>query len=176
MKPCHIPHQIIKAVPCYLPCRINIKPLKAFHNLCMVRDFKIWHNRFAKLFNLNIFTVIFANWNARVDNIGDYHHNFPDFFLQILFLGRKFLQTLCILRHLSLFCFCLFLFPLPHQSADFFRNLFARCTEPICFLLRFARHSIKLNYFIHQRKLILLELIPYILFYYIWVFPKKFNI
>ena len=74
MKSCNIAHQIIESISCNVTCRIQIQSIKWFHNLCMIWDFKIRNHRITKLLNFYIFSIIFTNWNTRVNDVWNYHH------------------------------------------------------------------------------------------------------
>ena len=76
MEPGDISHQIIEAVSGNFSGAVQINSVKSLHDLCMIRDFKVRNYGFAVFLNLNILAVVFSNWNTRIDDIGNRHHNF----------------------------------------------------------------------------------------------------
>ena len=74
MKPCNIPHQIIETVAGYIPGSVQIYPLKLVHDIGMIWNLKIRHNRLSKLLKFHILTVVFTYGNTRINNIWYHQH------------------------------------------------------------------------------------------------------
>ena len=118
MKACYISHKIIEAVSCYSSCAVKIYTVESFHYLGMIRNFKVGYYRLSVSLYLNVFAVILTYRNRRIDDIGDYHHSFLNFFAQLFFLLLKLFKLIRELLYLSLYLLSLVLFALCHKSAD----------------------------------------------------------
>ena len=168
---CDISHEIIKSVSSHITSSIQINSVKFFHNFCMIRNFKIRHNRLTISLNLHIFTVIFSNRHTRVNDIGNRHHDFFDFCCQFSLFFLQFSKTLGSLCHFCFQSFCFFFFSLSHQPTNIFGYFLSFCTQFICFLLSLTALFIQLNHFVHKRNFPVLKFIFDILFYNIGIFP-----
>ena len=120
MQSCYISHKIIKTVSCNFSRTVKINAVKRFHNLCVIRNFKIRNYRLSKTLEFYILTVIFSNRNRRIDNIRNGHHDFLDFFFNFFFFYRQLLDSSCAFTYFFLKNFCFFKFFLSHHCSDFF--------------------------------------------------------
>ena len=75
VQPCNVTHEIIEPITGHPSCSVQIDSVKALHDLRMVRDLKIRNHRLAKTLHLHVLTVILANGNAGIYDIGDRHHD-----------------------------------------------------------------------------------------------------
>ena len=118
----NIAHQIIETIASYFSCTVQIKSIKAFHDLCVIRNFKIRHYRFSIALYFHIFAVIFSNRNGCIDNIGNYHHILFDFLFYFFFSCRKFFDSCTGCSYLFFNFLCFISFSLCHQSTNLFGN------------------------------------------------------
>ena len=86
----------------------------------MIRDLKIRHHRLPVALHLHIFTVVFSDRHAGIDDIGNRHHDLRDLLIARLFLLFQLGQMRRKLRDFFLGFFCFFLLTLSHQTADLF--------------------------------------------------------
>ena len=146
---CNIPHQVVKAVSGNLSGAVQIDSVKALHNLCMVWNLKIRHNRLAVLLNLHILAVILSDRNRRIDNVRDRHHDLCDSLGELLLLLLKLSQTCRVLAHLLFELLGLLFLSLSHHGADLFCNLVLSCAQIVCLLLGSAVFRIQGNHLVH---------------------------
>ena len=165
MQSCNISHQIVESISCHSSCSIKVNSVKRFHNLCMIRDFKIRNNRLSKSLYLNIFTVIFSDRYRRINNIWNDHHILFDLFFYLFFFFRKFIDSSVTLCYFLFQCFCFFKLLLSHHCTNLFGGFIFLCTKCLYFLLDFSVSFIQFDHFIYQRKFFILKLILNILFY-----------
>ena len=120
MKAGNIAHKVIEAVACNSSCSIKVNAVEPFHNIGMIRDFKIGNKGLAVFGNLYIFGIIFAYGNRIIDDIGNGHHNLCDLLAQLLFKLFTLSKALGKLGYLCLCFHCFVFFALSHKSTDFF--------------------------------------------------------
>ena len=171
MQPRYISHQIIKPVARNFTRSVQINPLKFLHDLRMVRDFKIGHDRLPVFFDFHVAAVVFADRNGRIDDIGDRHHDLIYFFLQLTLLCFQFCQMLRIFLYLRFQCHGFVFFALTHQCADLFGNHIPAGTKRVCFLFCFSGLRVQSNHFIHQRQFVILKFVFNVLLYDFRIFP-----
>ena len=131
MKSRDISHKIIKTVTRNPACTFKIYTVKAFHNLGMIRNFKIRHLRLTKLLNFYILRVIPAYWNTCINYVRYSHHNLLDFLIKFsLFLFHS-LKLFRISTDPSLKLLCFILHTLCHTSSDLLAQFVFFCTKNI---------------------------------------------
>ena len=176
MQSCDVSEQIIESVAGDAAGRIEIDAVERLHNFRVVRNFKIRNNRFAKLLNLNILTVILANRNTWINNIRNDHHTLINLLCNLCLFCRQFIQLIRIFCHLSFHRLGLFLFALSHKSTNHLGILLAKCPQIIRSLLCLPALLIQFNDLIYHRQLTVLKFILNILLYYIRIFSQKLDI
>ena len=169
MKTCNISHQIIETISGNLSCTFKIDSVEFFHNFCMVWDFKVRNNRFAKFFNFDILAVVFTDRYRWIDDIWDNHHIFFDFCFNFFFFSRKFFHTGSVFLNFFLKLFCFLFFAMSHACTDFFGNFIFLSTECFYFAFDFTVSLVKFDYFIYKWKLFILEFFLDVFFYNIRV-------
>ena len=131
----------------------------------MIRDLEIRNDRLAEAFDLHVLAVILTDWNRRIDDVGDCHHNFLNLLLNFFLLLRQFIHTTGIRRYLCLYLCGFLLLTLTHQSTNLLGQAVALRTENFYLLLDLTVLLIQHDHFIHQRKLGILELVADVLLY-----------
>ncbi len=174
VKPCNISHEIIKSVSCHPAGTVQINAAETLHDLRMVGNLKIRNDRLSVFLDFHIFTVIFSDGYAGINDVRNRHHDFRHLFVQFLFLNRKLLQTGSIRCHLFFYLFRFVSFSLAHQSADLLGELIPLRAQLVRLLLSGPSLRIQADDLIHQRKLLILKFIFNILLYNIRIFPDKF--
>ena len=123
----------------------------------MVRHLKIRYNRLAKTLQFDVFAVILANGNRRIDDVRDNKHPLADFSGELVLFG---FQRGKLLRHgadLALGGLRFLFFALRHLLANLFANGIALAAEIVAAGFGFTEFAVKRNNLVHQRKLVLLE-------------------
>ena len=105
MEPCDIAHEVIEAVAGNFPCAFQVDAVETFHDIRMVGDFKIRHNRLAEFFDFNVFAVIFTDGYGGVDDIGNRHHNDFNTFLNLFFAYSQAVNAFCFCGYLRFYFF-----------------------------------------------------------------------
>ena len=176
MKSCNISHQIVKAITCNTSCTVQINSVKAFHNICMIWNFKIRNYWFTEFFNFNIFTVVFTNRYRRINDVRDNHHIFKKLFFYFFFSCRKFINTCTGCSNLFLNFFCFITFSLCHQRTDLFGSFISFCSQSFNFLFDLSVFFVQFNNLINQFQFIVLEFVSDILFNDFRIFSHKFDV
>ena len=118
MKASNVAHKVIKSVTGNLSCAVKVNSVKLFHNFGVIGNFKIGNNRLAVFFNFNVFAVVAAYGNRRVNNLGNGHHDLVKLFFKLFFNSLKLGKTGSALSYLLFRLFGLIFFALSHQGAD----------------------------------------------------------
>ena len=139
MKSGNISHEIIKTISSYFSCAVKVDAIELFHDFCVIGNLKIRNKRLTVLLHLDIFCVILADWNARINDIRNRHHDLGHFIAQLFFAFRKLLQGLSLCIDLLFDLLCLRLFSLSHQGADLLGEFIPLCPETVRLLLRLSR-------------------------------------
>ena len=172
----NVAHQIIEAVSGNTAGAVQIDTVKALHDIRMVGNLKIRNDRLSKALDLYILTVISADRDGRIDDIGNGHHDLGDLFGQLGLLLFQLCQTLGIRCHLCLDGIGLVKFLLTHQRADLLGQFVALGTQLIGLLLGGAALRVQSDNLVYQRKLCILKLIADVLLYDFRILPDKFQI
>ena len=159
MQPGDIALQVVKAVAAGLAGGIQLNARQALHDVHMVGDLKIGGHRLAKALDLHILRVAAADWHARVNDLGDLKHLFTDLFGVPGFIDFQLRQLLLHVLDLLLDFFGLLLFAALHHAADLLGEAVALSAQEIGPLDRLTVEPVQLGDFIHQRELVILELL-----------------
>ena len=170
VKPCNIPHKIVKSVSCYFPGTVQIKTVETLHDFRVVRNFKIRNYRLTVFLNLYIFRIIFANRHRWVNNIRNGHHYGFDFFFYFSLLSRQTLYGFSIGCNFLFYLLCLFFPAFLHKTANHFGDFISFCSQSFHFFFNVTIPFIQLNDFVYKQQFAVLEFIFNILFYNIRVF------
>ena len=73
-----VAQQIIEAIASHAACSIHINAVKALHDLGVIRDGEIGHDRLAEALCLDVIAVIGTDGHAGVDHLGDGVHDLLD--------------------------------------------------------------------------------------------------
>ena len=126
----NIAHEIVKSVAGDTARGVEINPVKALHDLRVVRDREVRHDGLAEALHLHVAAVVRAERHAGVDDLRDGEHDLVNFRLEFLFLLFELGQARGLRGDLRLDGLGLFelggiFFCLPHEHADFFRQAVA---------------------------------------------------
>ena len=75
MNSCDVTHQVIESVSGYLSCCIKVDAVETLHNVCVIWNLEIRNNRLAKFLDLYVAAIVFSDWNGRINDVRDGHHN-----------------------------------------------------------------------------------------------------
>ena len=171
-----VAHQVIEAIACNLSCAIQINTVEGFHNICVIRNFKIGNNGFAESFYLYVFAVILTNGNGRVNDVGNGHHDNLDAFLNLFFSCGKGFYAFCVCANLCFYLFGFVLFALCHQRTNLLGKLISLRSQCFNLLLNGSVFLIQHQNLIYQRQLCILKFFADGFRYDIRVFSYKFNV
>ena len=147
----------------------------------MIGNFKVRNERLTETLDLNIFRIVFADRNGRIDDVRDHHHILEDDLVRFLLNGVELLEALShrIDLCLDFFDLChlggIFL-GLSHEFSDLFGEFLSLRADLICLALCGATLFIIFNYFIDKGKFHILKLFANILFDDFRIFSQKLNI
>lgn len=85
MQSCNITSEIIEAVAGSFSCGIEVNSVEFFHNIDMIGNFKVRGKGFAELFDLDVFGIVLADRNRKVNDVWDNHHDFFDLLFKFSF-------------------------------------------------------------------------------------------
>ena len=163
MKAGDVAHKVIKSVTGNLSCTVKVNSVKLFHNFGVIGNFKIGYNRLAVFFNFNVFAVVTADGNRRVNNLRNGHHDLVKLFFKLFFNSLKLGKAGGALSYLLFRLLSLVLFALRHQRADLLGNFISGRTKLVGFLDSRAESGVKLNRLVNKRELCVLELVADVL-------------
>ena len=155
---------------------VQIDAVKGLHDVHMVGDLIIRHNRITKFFQLHIFRIVFADRDRGVDDVRNDHHAALDLLREGLFIR---LELLHLVRHcldLGLDLFGLFLLALGHQAADLLGLLVAHRAQLVAAGLGCAELGVKVDDLVHERQLLILKFLLDVLLDCFRVLADKFDI
>ena len=163
-----IAHEVVKAVAGNAACRVHVDAVKALHYLGVVGDVKIGHDRLAEALHLDVAAVVRAYRDGGVYHVWDGHHDglYPLAHLRGRFLKLGKAVGVCLdlrLGLLGLGKLRRVLLRLTHELADLLGKGVAAGAKLVCLGQRRAVASVKLHDLVHQRQLLLLILLPYVL-------------
>ncbi len=151
--------QVIEAVSAGAARGIEIDAVQALHDVDVVRNLPFRHDRLAETLVFDVFAVVLADRNGRIDDLRNHEHALADF-------GGVFLLVLLQLRQLVLHFLDLRLDLLGllalapgHHAADLLAQLVALGAQIVRALNRLAVLLVQLQHLVHQRKLRVLELL-----------------
>ena len=75
MKACDVAHKVIETVSGNTSCGIKIDAVKAFHDVCVIRNLEIGNNGLTEPLNLNVLGIVFSDGYRRIDDVRYRHHN-----------------------------------------------------------------------------------------------------
>ena len=172
----NIPKQVIEPIARHTAGAVQVDTAKAFHDLGMIGDFKIRHNRLTKTLYLHILAVVAADGYTGVQHIGDDKHPLAYFLRKLRLTHLQLFQAVRLLGDLLFHSFRFVLFALCHQRTNAFGQLIALCAQPIALGNGCAVFGIQRDHFIHQQQLAVLKFLFDIFLYKFGVFPYKFDI
>ena len=168
--------QIIESVSGDLACRVEVNAVEFRHDICVIRYLEIRDHRLSELLDLHVAGIVFSDRHGGIDDVRDHHHDAPDLLADLRFLrlqlGDPPVDAGDLLLHLFRFLFLALL----HQAADLLRDLVRLRAQFVRLSLGLPALQVKRDHFIHQRKLLILELLPDILLHDLRILPQKLNI
>ena len=177
----NVAQQIVEAVAGNAACSIQVNAVKAFHDVNMVRDGIIRHNRIAKALYFHIAAVVRADGHTGVDHLRDGVHDVADLVLQLGFLGFQLFQAVSLCGHLLLDLLGFgglagVLFSLAHQHANLLGKLVAVGAQGVTLANGGAVLGIQIDDLVYQRQLGILKFLFNVLLDLIGVLTHKTNI
>ena len=170
MQSCDIAHQIIEAVARNLTRRVKVDAAELLHDLSVIRDLKVGHERLAEALDLDVLAVVLADRYARVDDVRNDHHDLGDLFVQLGLFLFELRQLLAVGRDLRLQLLRLFALAARVTAAYFLGNLIAVGAQGIRLALCGSRLLVQLDHFVYERQLLILKFVLDVLFYHVGVF------
>ena len=176
-----IAQQIIKAHAGHAARGILVDAVKGLHDIDVMRDLKIGHDRLAEALHLDVVTVVRADGDGGVDDVRDHVHDLAQLILCLglpLFKLRAalvvgldlrivffdLLLQLCLLRLVGFF-------QLTVERPVGLRELVAGSLQLLAFLLRRALFRVETDGLVHERQLCILKLFPDIFADSVRIFP-----
>ena len=182
MQPRDIAEQIVKAHARDASGGFFVDAIKALHDVHMVGDFKIGHDRLSEALDLDVAAVVRADGDGRVNDVRDHIHDLADARVHlrdrliercssvvVCFDGGVILVDLRL--ELCLFRFIFALFKLAVQRAVGLRQLVARSLEALDLRDRGAALLVQVNDLVYQRKLHVLKFLADIFLDCFGIFP-----
>ena len=182
-----VAQQVVEAVAGHAACSVHVDAVKALHDLGVVRDGEIGHDRLTEALCFHVVGVVRADGHAGVDHLGDGVHDLLDagrqsflFLLQLCHLvgigldGGVVGIDLCL--QLCLLGLIVALLQLAEQRAVGLAQLVAGGLEGFHFLQRCAVLGILFDDLIHQRQLCVLELLLDVFLDGVRILTDKFDI
>ena len=168
--------EVVEAVARGAARGIEVDAVKRLHDIHMVGNLIIRHDRVTELLDLDVLGVVLADRDGRVDDVRNDHHTALDF----LGVGLFVLLELChLVGHcldLSLDLLGLVLLALGHQAADLLGLLIAHGAQLVTAGLCRAELRVKLDDLVDHRQLLVLELLLDVLLDRVRVLSDKFDI
>ena len=90
----NITHEVVEAVAGSSSCGIHVDAVEALHNVRMIGNLILGHERFTEALDFHIGAVVRSDGNGGIDDIRDEQHPLIDLsgiFLFLLFQSLKFL-------------------------------------------------------------------------------------
>ena len=184
---CNVAQQVVEAVTGHAACGVHIDAVKALHDLGVVRDGEIRHDRLAEALCFHVVGIVRADGHAGVDHLGNGVHDLLNagrqcllFLLQLCHLvgvrldGGVVGVDLCL--QLSLLCLISALLQLTEQRAVGLAQLVAGGLQGLHFLQGCAVLGILFDDLVHQRQLCILKLLFDVFLNGVRVLADKFDI
>ena len=153
----HVADKVIEAVSGHAAGAVQVDAAETFHDVGVVRDLEIGHDRLAEAFELDVLRVVLSDGHGGVDDVRDDHHGLQEFFLHTDFLGGKLVDARGVAGHFGLDLFGLVLLPLPHQLADLLGDGLAFGAEGFDLGLDLAVALVELQDLVDEREFAVLE-------------------
>ena len=176
-----VAQQVVEAVAGNTAGGIQIDTFKALHDVHMVRDGVIGHNRLAEALDLDVAAVIGTDGHAGVYHLGDRVHDLLDLSLQLGLFGLQLFQAVSLsgdllLDFLGLGCLAGVLLGLAHQSTDLLGQLVAVGAQVAGLADGSAVLGIQLDDLVDQGQLGILELFADVFLDCLRIFTDKTNV
>ena len=168
--------QIVETVAGNSSGAVQINAVEGFHDLGVVGDLEIGHNRLAVALYFDVFTVILTDGNGGIDDVGDDQQNVTDLLLHLLLHLLQLGQTGSLLGDLFLHLLGFLALALCHQAADALGDAVSLGTQVACFLLNSTALSVQLDDFIDQGQLGILEFLFDVFLDDVRVLTDKFDV
>ena len=177
----NVAQQVIEAVAGDAAGGVEVDAVEALHNVNMVRDGIVRHDRLAEALDLDVMAVVGADGHAGVDHLGDRVHDLLNLGLQFGLLGFQLLQAVSLggdllLDFLGLGGLAGVLLSLAHQCADLLGQLVAVCAQVAGLADGGAVLGVKLDDLIDEGQLGVLELFLDVFLDSVRVFTDKANV
>ena len=176
-----VAQQVVEAVAGNAAGGIQIDTFKTLHDVHMVGNGVIGHNRLAEALDLDVAAVIGADRHAGVDHLGDRVHDLLDLGLQLGLFGLQLFQAVSLsgdllLDFLGLGCLAGVLLGLAHQSTDLLGQLVAVGAQVAGLADGSAVLGIQLDDLVDQGQLGILELFADVFLDCLRIFTDKTNV
>ena len=164
----NVAQQIIKAHTGHAACGILVDAVKGLHDIDVVGNLKIGHDRLSEALYLDIAAVVRADGDGGVDDVRDHVHHLAQLVLGLglllfklraalvvgLDLGVVFINLLLQFRFLRLIRF----FQLAIKRTVCLRQLVAGSLQLLTFLLRSTLFRVETDGIVYKRQLCILKL------------------
>src|SRR5699024_7859696 len=149
----NVPHKVVEAVSRNPASSVKVYAVKSLHDVGVIRHLEIGNGRLSEPLPLDVFRVVLAYRNAGVNDVGDSHHNFIDFLLELRLGDLKLLEPLSLIVYLLLDLFGLLAVSLCHKTAYLLGKAIALGSELIRLGYRGAILLVQLDDLVHEGKL-----------------------
>ena len=182
-----VAQQVVEAVAGHAACSVHVDAVKALHDLGVVRDGEIRHDRLTEALSLDIVGVVRADRYAGVDHLGDGVHDLLNAFSQLCLLGFQLCHLVGVSLdsgvvgvdlslQLSLLGLVVALLQLAEQRTVGLAQLVAGSLQGLDFLQALAVLGVLLDDFVNEGELCILKLLLDVFLDRIRVVADKFDV
>ena len=182
-----VAQQIVEAIAGHAACGVHINAVEALHDLGVVRDGEIRHDRLTEALSLDVVGVVRADGYAGVDHLGDGVHDLLNAFSQLCLLGFQLCHLVGVSLdsgvvgvdlslQLSLLGLVAALLQLAEQRAVGLAQLVAGSLQGLDFLQALAVLGVLLDDFVNEGELCILKLLLDVFLDRIRVVADKFDV
>ena len=182
-----VAQQVVEAIAGHAACGVHINAVEALHDLGMVRDGEIRHDRLTEALSLDVVGVVRADGYAGVDHLGDGVHDLLNAFSQLCLLGFQLCHLVGVSLdsgvvgvdlslQLSLLGLVVALLQLAEQRTVGLAQLVAGSLQGLDFLQALAVLGVLLDDFVNEGELCILKLLLDVFLDRIRVVADKFDV
>ena len=176
-----VPHEIVKAVAGHTACGVHVDAVEGLHDLGVVGDLKVGDHRLTKALDLHVAAVIGADGHGGIDDVGDLEHDLADLLGQLALLGLQLREAVGVGLYLGLGRLGLrqlggVLLGLTHEHTHLLAQGVAGRAELLGLGHDGAVLAVQGDDLVHQRQLLLLELLFDVLLDNFGVLPDEFDV
>ena len=182
-----VAQQVVEAIAGHAACGVHINAVEALHDLGVVRDGEIRHDRLTEALSLDVVGVVRADGYAGVDHLGDGVHDLLNAFSQLCLLGFQLCHLVGVSLdsgvvgvdlslQLGLLGLVVALLQLAEQRTVGLAQLVAGSLQGLDFLQALAVLGVLLDDFVNEGELCILKLLLDVFLDRIRIVADKFDV